>query len=127
MAIVLAPLLIAHRRGGSDPTWIVTVSLAVALAMAWAVAFAALAFNRLDEYQRAASKFAWYWGGSIGLAVSAPVYAFIGLGGLHWLDPARFHLGPELGFAFRLGYGLAAGSIALGFLVALAFWRVTRR
>ena len=32
---------------------------------------AALAFRRLDEFQQEAGKFAWYWGGSLGLAVSA--------------------------------------------------------
>jgi hypothetical protein len=126
--IVYLPLLAwPHRRGPPDPTWIVVVTVAAALAMAWVAGFAVLAFHRLDEFQRAASKFAWYWGGSLGLAVSAPIYLFILLGGLHWLDPAHFHLGAELAVAFRLGYGLAVVSIMLGFIVALGVWRITRR
>jgi hypothetical protein len=127
-AIVVAPRLLApQRHAAADPVWIVTVTIAAALAMAWAIAFAALAFRRLDEFQQAASKFAWYWGGSIGIGVSLPIYVFVLLGGLHWLDPARFHLGADLALAFRLGYGLAMASIGLGFLAGLAFWRLTRR
>ena len=116
-----------HHHGAPPPAWIVGFTLATALAIAWAVVFATLAFRRLDEIQRAASKFAWYWGGSIGLAASLPFYVFIYLGGLHWLDPVHFHLGAELAFAFRLGYGLAAGSLGLGMLVALGVWRITRQ
>ncbi len=127
-AIVFAPLVVArHQHGAPPPEWIVIITVAAALAMIWACLFATLAFRQLDEYQRAASKFAWYWGGSIGLAASLPVFMFIYMGGLHWLDPARFHLGAELAFAFRLGYGLAAVSVALGFFVALAVWRIAKR
>jgi len=127
-AIIYVPLFVApHRRGAPDPTWIVAFTVATALAMAWTLGFATLAFRRLDEFQRAASKFAWYWGGALGLAVSLPVYSFILLGGLHWLDPTHFHLGAELAFAFRLGYGLAVVSMLLGFLVALGVWRITRQ
>ena len=127
-AIAVAPRLFAPgRHVAPDPVWIVTVTIAATLAMAWAIAFAVLAFRRLDEFQQTASKFAWYWGGSIGIAISLPIYVFVLLGGLHWLDPARFHLGADLAVAFRLGYGLAVASIGIGFLAALAFWRLTRR
>jgi putative transcriptional regulator len=95
-AIILAPRFFApHLRGPPSPTWIVILSAATALAIAWALVFATLAFRRMDEFQQTASKFAWYWGGSIGLAASLPLFVFVYLGGLHWLDPARFHLGPE--------------------------------
>src|ERR1022692_4883843 len=105
-AIALAPFAAAsHRAGAPTPGWIIAVTLAAALAMIWACVFATLAFRKLDEFERAASKFAWYWGGSIGFAASLPMFMFIYMGGLHWLDPARFHLGAELAFAFRLGYG----------------------
>jgi len=126
--IVSVPVLVApHRPRPPDPTWIVVVTVAATLAMAWAMGFVTLAFRRLDEFQRAAGKFAWYWGGSLGLAVSLPIYVFILLGGLHWLDPVHFHLGAELAVAFRLGYGLAVVSIGLGYLVALGVWRITRQ
>jgi hypothetical protein len=127
-AIIEAPLLVApHQHGAPAPAWTVAFTLAAAFAIAWAMVFATLAFRRLDEFQRAASKFAWYWGGTIGIAVSLPIYVFVYLGGLHWLDPAHFHLGAELAFAFRLGYGLAILSLLLGFLVGLGVWRITRQ
>ncbi|HWE98869.1 MAG TPA: hypothetical protein VG248_03645 [Caulobacteraceae bacterium] len=128
-AIVAAPHFFAPRRHASppEPAWIVTLTIATALAIAWATAFSVLAFRRLDEFQQAASKFAWYWGSTIGMGVSLPIYVFVLLGGLHWLDPARFHLGADLAVAFRLGYGLAVASAGIGFLAALTFWRLTRR
>jgi hypothetical protein len=127
-AIIVAPRLFAPgRHAPPDPAWIVTVTIAATVGIAWAMAFAVLAFRRLDEFQQAASKFAWYWGGSIGIGVSLPIYVFVLLGGLHWLDPSRFHLGADLALAFRLGYGLAMSSVGIGFFAALAFWRLTRR
>jgi hypothetical protein len=127
-AIILAPRFFApHLRGPPSPTWIMILSAATALAIAWALVFATLAFRRMDEFQQTASKFAWYWGGSIGLAASLPLFVFVYLGGLHWLDPARFHLGPDLALAFRLGYGLAVVSVGLGALIALAVWRIAKR
>ena len=122
-AILLGP----HHTGAPDPVRIVVISLASGLSIAWTFVFATLAYRQLDEYQRAASKFAWYWGGVAGLAASLPVYVFVQLGGLHWLDPAHFHLGLQLALAFQLGYGLAVVSMLLGFLVALGVWRITRR
>jgi hypothetical protein len=128
IAIIYGAKFVAPQaHGAPQPTWIVTFTLASALAAAWAMVFATLAFRRLDEFQRAASKFAWYWGGTLGLVVSLPAYVFVYLGGLHWLDPAHFHLGAELAFAFRLGYGIAVVSLLLGFLVALGVWRITRQ
>jgi hypothetical protein len=128
VAILEASQLVApYHRGVFDPTRVVVLTIAAALAVVWSVPFTTLAFRRMDEFQRAASKFAWYWGGSLGLLASLPIFAFIYLGGLHWLDPTRFHLGAGLGFAFWLGYVLAAGSTGLGFLVALGVWRITRR
>ena len=98
-----------------------------ALAMTWAVAMATMAFRRLDEFQQAAGRFAWYWGGSLGLAVSAVGYIFIALGGLHWLDPQHFGLGRELFRAFQIGYVLGIGFPVAGFLVARLWWQATRR
>jgi hypothetical protein len=127
-AIVFAPLMIErHQRGAPSPEWIVILTASAALAMVWACIFATLAFRKLDEFQRAASKFAWYWGGTIGFAASLPVFFFTYMGGLHWLDPARFRLGADVALAFRLGYGLAAVSVTLGFFVGLAVWRIAKR
>ena len=110
---------------GTSRVMITTVTVAVATA--WALWMAVLAFRRLDEFQQEASKFAWYWGGSIGLAASVVGYAFIGLGGLHWLDPAHFHLGKDLFTAFQVGYVLGIACPFVGFLVARACWTVSKR
>jgi hypothetical protein len=125
--IGVAKFAAPHHHGAPAPAWIVTFTIAAALAIAWAIVCATLVFRRLDEFQRAASQFAWYWGGSIGIGLSLPIYVFVYLGGLHWLDPAHFRLGADLAFAFRLGYGLAAVSLLLGFLVALGVWRIIRQ
>jgi hypothetical protein len=100
---------------------------ATTAAVAWAYAMAALAFRHLDEFQVAASKFAWYWGGTIGLSVSVIGYTFIALGGLHWLDPAHFHLGAELYRSFQIGYLLGVAGPFLGFLAARLWWSMAKR
>jgi hypothetical protein len=125
-----AALLRKHAGPASDgihPLTIVGVTVATALAMAWGLAMAALAFRRMDEYLRAGSKFAWYWGGSLGLAASAPLYAFIGLGGLHWLFPQTFAVGRDLFHAFVLGYALPFVTMAGGLLIAWLYWRFSTR
>src|ERR1700722_5816649 len=83
-AIWIGPaLLLAHpgALGLANEARLFLRVLAASLAMAWAVAFAALAYRAQDEFTREASKFAWYWGGAIGVGVSAPIYVFIALGG----------------------------------------------
>lgn len=102
-------------------------TLATAVAIAWAFWMAALAFRRLDEFQKEGSKFAWYWGGTLGLAVSVAGYSFIGLGGLHWLDPAHFGVGRELFRAFQIGYALGIGCPFLGFLLTALWWQAAKR
>jgi hypothetical protein len=127
-AIALTPIVAApHKTGALTPGWIVGCTVAAAVAIVWACVFATLAFRKLDEVERAASKFAWYWGGSIGFGASLPVFIFIYMGGLQWLDPAHFHHVPGLAVAFRLGYGLAVVSLMLGFFVGLAVWRIAKR
>lgn len=114
-------------RDGIGTAKVLIPTAAAAVAIAWAVWMGALAFRHVDEYQRAAGKFAFYWGGSIGIAASAVGYIFLAWGGLHWLDPAHFGLGKDLLRAFNIGYVLALGSLFGGFLVARLVWEVTRR
>lgn len=102
-------------------------TLAALAAAAWCYFMAVLAVRRVDEYQMAAGKFAWYWGGSLGIAVSLVAYTFIGMGGLHWLDPARFHLGQDFFSAFRLGYLLGVGVPFAGFVLARLYWALVKR
>jgi hypothetical protein len=102
-------------------------TLATAVAVSWTLWMATLGFRRLDEFQQEAGKFAWYWGGAIGLAVSLVGYVFIGLGGLHWLDPAHSPLGMDLFRAFRTGYFLGIGCALVGFIVARLWWQAAKR
>jgi hypothetical protein len=101
-------------------------TVSIALGVAWVFVFAARTFSRTDEYLRDVDKTAWFWGGVGGLAASAPVFAFVGMGGLHWLDPAR-PFGPELGRAFILGYALLLFSQFAGYLAVAAWRRWSRR
>lgn len=129
-AIVLVGSLVLFGRNQAADIGTARVLIpttATAVAMAWSVTMATLGFRRLDEFQQAAGRFAWYWGGSLGLAVSAVGYVFIAQGGLHWLDPRRFHLGQDLFRAFQIGYVLAIGSLVAGFLIARLWWQVTKR
>ncbi|HEY5105929.1 MAG TPA: hypothetical protein VII73_04045 [Caulobacteraceae bacterium] len=127
--IMLAPVAFLGRpatRSLIHPDRIVIMTIASALAMGWALVFATLSWRRFDEFAKEGSKFAWYWGGSIGLAATAPAYVFIGLGGLHWLWPSM-PVGLPLLRAFVIGYCLPLFSQMIGFAVALALWRAARR
>ena len=112
---------------GVHPIRILLIVAIIALAMAWAGAFMALAFRRLDEFQRQASQFVWYWGTTIGLLASAPIYIFICLGGLHWLWPSAFHLGPDLLRAFMIGYALPLVLQVAGAVGVCTWWSLNRR
>lgn len=115
------------RRDDLGTARVMIPTLTTAVAVTWAFVMAVFAFRRLDEYQVAAGKFAWYWGGSAGLAVSVIAYGFIGLGGLHWLDPAHFHLGGDLFRAFQVGYVVGMGFPVLGFLLVRLWWQAAKR
>jgi hypothetical protein len=106
---VIALLLVAMFRSGglglSGPGRILAGTAGVALLVGWWGVFATRLNGTLDEYQRWAERRAWYVGGLAGLLASAPVFTFIGLGGLHWLDPAS-DTGPAVSRAFARGYML---------------------
>jgi hypothetical protein len=128
---MIAPVLALGRPpgdGGAPPPDRILIFTATAtLAMAWAVFFIRRMFLRLDEYQQQASRVGWYWGASLGIAVSAPLYMFIILGGLHWLWPANFHLGRDLARAFQIGFMLPIVCQVLGAAVVGVWWRASRR
>lgn len=115
------------RAGDIGTARVLLPTMAAAVAVGWAFVMAALAFRRMDEYQIAAGKFAWYWGGTAGLSVSAVAYVFIALGGLHWLDPLHFHLGRDLFRGFYVGYLVGIGFPLLGFLAVRLWWQVAKR
>jgi hypothetical protein len=102
-------------------------TVATLVAIAWTFWMAAIAFRRLDEFQQEAGRFAWYWGGAMGIAASLVGFVFIGQGGLHWLDPAHFGLGNELFRAFRIGYLLGIGCPMVGFILVRLWWQAAKR
>lgn len=73
-----------------------------------------------DEYQRWREHRAWYIGGLIGLMASVPMFSFIGLGGLHWLNPET-DAGPVAARAFTNGYMLPLMMQVLG-STGFAIW-----
>lgn len=134
-AVVLyaAPMLLLKHRGafGLDATtrlWIRT--LCATAVMAWTTVFAVLMFRDYDEFHREGSKFAWYWGASVGIAASAPVFVFVALGGLQLtgLQPALAPPVAKLAFnSFVTGYTVPLLFEGLGFAVARAWWRWAKR
>ena len=129
VAVMVVPLALfgpAHGPIYRDPARLVVMSLMAAIAMAWNVVFAWLAFRAQDEFVQTASKFAWYWGGLMGLAVTLPIFAFIAWGGLHWLAPS-VPVGIDLLRAMLLGYMLPVGGQFIGFLIVRAWWSATKR
>jgi hypothetical protein len=131
LLIWIGPLfLLAHRGafGLSDTTRLFARVVAASLAMAWTVVFAGLAYRAQDEFTQEASKFAWYWGGALGVGASAPIYVFVALGGLNLIGA-----GPPLAerhaafVGFVSGYALMGISLLAGFAVARIWWTVSKR
>jgi hypothetical protein len=126
LAIVVVPMSIFGPPTYANPVRLVVMSLAAALAMAWNVVFQARAFLTMDEFAQNASKFAWYWGGTMGLAASLPIFAFAAWGGLHWLAPG-IPAGTNILRALLVGYLLPVISQLGGFLIARAYWLKSKR
>jgi hypothetical protein len=129
LALMFGSQFVFDRMGphGLGTSRVLIPTLGAAVAIAWAFVMAALAFRQLDEFQQAAGRFAWYWGGSLGMAFSVVGYVFIGQGGLHWLDPAHFGLGKDLFRAFAIGYALGIGGPVLGFFAMRLWWQAAKR
>jgi hypothetical protein len=134
-----AALLLAHPGAfGLDfATRELLRTLAATLAMLVAIVFATLGFRAADEFTQQASKFAWYWGGAGGVAVSAPIYVFVVTGGLRLLGLARplvptapatmAAVGRAGASGFMLGYALMGVSLLAGFAVARLWWSLAKR
>ena len=86
----------------------------------------ARSFRAKDEYLRHVERASWFLGGLAGLMASVPIYVFIGLGGLHWLNP-QTPVGPEASRAFALGYMLPMMMQVVGVLVVALWMRLHRR
>ena len=129
---VPAGLVLAHKNalGLDDPTRLVIRIVACTLAMAWATTFATVSFRYSDEFTQQGSMVAWYWGGAIGLALAAPIFVFIALGGLGMVLRAPALPAPAAIAAtrlFTLGFCLPLFCQGAGFFVVRTWWRVSKR
>lgn len=103
------------------------------ITMLWAAAMTGLHWKRLDETARAAHRWAWYWGGSIGLAgamiAAASMLVVPELGSMA-TSIASFMASPKYSteqlylFAGVVFCGLAQGA---GFLGAWIYWWAAKR
>ncbi len=113
-------------RGPAPGGHILAATATAALGMIWVMFFGLRIWRRQDEFLQQGAKFAWYWGGTIGLMATVPAYQFVGVGGLHWLAP-QIPATRELGRAFVMGYGLAFLGLWLGVMGAALIWRLRNR
>jgi hypothetical protein len=131
LVIGLAPILAVLLLGDGLPR---QVALALSgVATLWAVALTVYHWKRLDEAARAAHRWAWYWGGSTGLAAAM---IFAGLS-LTWPElqsvftslaqnfdsPKR---SPEQAYLF-LGVAFTGVAQGVGFLGAWLYWWIAKR
>ena len=127
---VLAALLVLMLRSGglglSASGRIIAGTIGFVVLVGWWVVWMVRVFRAKDEYLRHMERAAWYWGGLAGLMASVPVYGFIGLGGLHWLNP-QSPVGPDLSRAFTLGYMLPMMMQVGGVLIVAVWLRMSRR
>ena len=125
MTIAALPLL-APAGSLAGLAGIAAFTCSVLGSVTWAVLFAVLAHRRLDEYQRETAKSAVYWGTTLGIAVAAPLYAFVEIGGLHRLMPS-LPVGRPLAIAFASGFGLPLVSVTLGIMITCAWLRWSKQ
>lgn len=121
LALEAAPLLLVPRASTGWGSVIAFTGFVLAAAT-WATSFAIKAHDGLDEFQRERAKSAVYWGVTVGIVASAPIYAFVEMGGLQRVAPSVAG-GKPLAIAFASGYGLAVVFIALGTCIAAAWLR----
>ena len=122
-AVMLASLALAVGLQVSDLHPALGVRLALALAVVGAGLWAACGYWRnVDEAGRTAQKWAWFWGGSIGMALG-----FIALS-LVAVERTPIAL-PDAKPGMLLFYGASAMVAAqmAGFLAAWAYWWARRR
>ncbi|MBS0411012.1 MAG: hypothetical protein JSR86_13930 [Proteobacteria bacterium] len=128
-ALMWWPGFVWHGGGQIGPSHgdrILAATVSTALGIAWIAVFMVRIFRRQDEFFRQGAKFAWFWGGPMGLMATMPAYIFIALGGLTWLWP-QTPSGPGLARAFVYGYALAYIGPTLGVTTAGLVWRLRNR
>lgn len=101
-------------------------------AFAWLAVFSLLAWKSQDEFERAAQKFSWVFGGLFGLMGSLALLPFVTQPGiatplLEWLAALLGPPGDPVGLAMVLGAIWIVLGQLVGFLVCWVGWHVTKR
>lgn len=130
IAAVVPILLVLALADPLPKPVIMTLSV---LAVLWGGAMASLHWKRLDEAARAAHRWAWYWGGSIGLMAAmlsavlmlvSPAFASSAVSLMSFMASPRFS--PE---QIHVAAGILICGIAqgIGFLGAWIYWWAAKR
>lgn len=131
LIIGLVPITLLLLLGGPLPKPLIFVLTPVA--MIWAAAMTMLHWKRLDEAARAAHRWAWYWGGSIGLAgamiaaalmLVLPELASSAAALTHFIASPKYTTEQLALFSGVVLCGLAQ---AAGFLGAWIYWWAAKR
>ena len=112
-----------------DPPVALAFALAAVAAWTWAGVFTWLYWRKLDEAAKEAQKFAWFFGGLLGLVVTAPVMVYLRLTGAPFLLAMTADLSwrDQPGVYVALGWISLALAELLGFLLVWAGWWWARR
>lgn len=97
--------------------WVLVVIAAALVGEAWALVLATRMHRSFDEFQQERAKSAWYWGGSIGLAITFPISLFVVNGGLGLVSPV-LSISRPLIIAFAFGFLLPCVGLAAGYFGA---------
>ena len=124
--MLVGAIIHPHRSVQFELGRVLTVTAWAAATIGLWIAFAMRVYQSMDEYNRHAEQVSWLWGGVIGLAASLPVFAFVALGGLHWIWPAS-PTGHDVARAFGLGYMIPTAMQAIGASVVGIWWRWGRK
>lgn len=127
LAIMFSPdVLSLGHAPGEGPTTTARI-IAVTASLTWASAFAVGGFRRAEEFVQERSKFAWYWGSLIGLAIGVPLLALFLWGDTSGVMPLA-GAGPRaVRTAFALGALAPVVAQLAGFVAVSLWWRATKR
>lgn len=116
----LSALIDAFGGAAADPLRIALLALSI-----MAVVWVCIAWWRdADEAVREAHKWAWYWGGSTGMACVILLFA---LSTWEVIDVTLPPLGNGPGDLIMTGVALTVGAQGIGYLVAWAAWWLRHR
>lgn len=116
-----------HAVPSGDPARFAALLVMTVVIMAWSFGFAWLTARKEDEYTLTAAKYAWFWGGLIGLLCSVPVLAFVAWGGLAMVGGAALRPTGGQSISLILGYMLAVAFQLVGYAIARVWWGRTSR